>query len=144
MTDFKLNPSQQQWASKRSRQGASQSEQRRLLIEQKGRCALSGVELSFDVDECTPKKNGPGCHPLCASVDHKDPGNPRGGYQVICYALNDLKGHLPTECFGALCRTDAWKSLMQKWRDQASKNRNDREALRQLLRPNAAKEESGE
>jgi len=135
--DFTLSSSQQAWASKRGR-GASRAEQKRLLVAQMGRCALSGVELLFDVEERKAKKKGPGCHPLSPAVDHKDPGNPKGGYQIICYALNDLKGHLPTECFEALCCTDAWKKLMQNWRGQASKNRNDRGAFGRLLRPNAA------
>ncbi len=57
---------------------------------------------------------------------------------VICVD-NDLKGHLPPDCFNALSGTSAWQSLMDKWRRQATDNRNDREAFMRLLRPNAAK-----
>lgn len=136
MADFTLSPPQIEWASKRH-QGASPSEQRRLLRDQKGRCALSDVELLFDVKDRTPEKGGVGCHPLSPAIDHKDPGNPHGGYQIVCYALNDLKGHLPTECFEALCCTEAWRKLMSGWKAQAEKDRSDREAFRRLLRPNA-------
>ena len=125
-----------EWASK-PHQGASPSEQRRLLRDQRGRCALSGVELLFDVKDRTPQKGGLGCHPLSPAIDHKDPGNPHGGYQIVSYALNDLKGHLPADCFEALCETEAWQKLMQDWKAQAEKDTTDREAFRRLLRPNA-------
>jgi hypothetical protein len=51
--------------------------------------------------------------------------------------LNDLKGHLPPDCFQALSETSAWKSLMERWRVQALKDNFDREAFKRLLRPNA-------
>jgi hypothetical protein len=89
------------------------------------------------VRQRTPVKGGPGYHPLCPAVDHKDPGNPNGGFQIVCYALNDLKGHLPVECFDALSGTDAWRRLMLSWKEQAEKEPTNRDALRRLLRPNA-------
>jgi hypothetical protein len=93
--------------------------------------------MLFDVAEGTPETGGRGCHPLYPAVDHIDPGNPHGGHQIVCYALNDLKGHLPFDCFEALKLTEAWKKLMAQWREQAANNRTDREAFRRLLRPNA-------
>ncbi len=93
--------------------------------------------MLFDVAEGTPQTGGRGCHPLYPAVDHKDPGNPHGGHQIVCYALNDLKGHLPPDCFCALQRTKAWKRLMTCWRKQAAKDHTDRDAFRRLLRPNA-------
>lgn len=94
--------------------------------------------MVFDPKKGTPVKGGEGCHPLYPAVDHIDPGNPAGGYQIVCYALNDLKGHLPYDCFKALQSTDAWKKLMKMWVDQAEHDNKDREAFRRLLRPNAA------
>ncbi|MGO9441499.1 MAG: hypothetical protein ACLPXM_13245 [Terriglobales bacterium] len=136
MDEFRLTSEQERWALKR-RQGISPSELRKALIEQGGLCRFSQAPLLFEVSECTPMKGGRGCHPLCPAVDHKDPGNPEGGFQIVCYALNDLKGHLPVECFDALSASDAWKALMLKWREQAEKEPRNRDALMRLLRPNA-------
>lgn len=133
---MELTEQQKEWADKR-KQGASPKTLRDLLIEQEGKCALSGVNMIFDKKEGTPIKGGRGCHPLYAAVDHIDPGNRIGGYQIICYALNDLKGHLPPDCFKALSATKVWQKLMDKWRDQAQKDNADREAFKRLLRPNA-------
>jgi hypothetical protein len=133
---MELNQQQKKWASKR-RDGATPKILRSLLIQQKCKCALSGVEMIFDVNEGTPVNGGKGCHPLYAALDHKDPGNPNGGFQIICCAINDLKGHLPLDCFNDLEKTPAWQSLMERWRKQAETDRANREAFKQLLQPNA-------
>ena len=135
---YKLSPDQERWTSKK-RQGASPTRLKQILCDQKGLCSLSGAPLLFDVIEGTPKVNGPGCHPLYPAVDHIDPGNPKGGFQIICYALNDLKGHLPLDCFLALSETKAWKNLMQAWKEQAERDPRDRSALMRLLLPNSPK-----
>lgn len=134
---MELTEQQKIWVSKGRRQGLSAKTLRELLISQEGRCALSGVEMIFDTNEGTPVKGGRGCHPLYPAVDHVDPGNPVGGHQIVCYALNDLKGHIPTDCFEALSATPAWQALMLMWRDQSRKDNADREAFKRLLRPNA-------
>jgi len=128
---MKLNPQQERWASKR-RQGVAKKVLRSLLIQQECKCALSGAKMIFDKRQCTPVA-GKGCHPLYASVDHKDPGNP--DCQIVCYALNDLKGHLPLNCFNALKETIEWRSLMKRWK-QAACNPANRGAFMRLLRPN--------
>jgi len=138
---MELPPKQEKWASK-GRQGISKIDLRRILIEQKGKCAISGVDLIFDVKEGTPITGGEGCHPLYPAVDHIDSGNPQGGYQIVCYALNDLKGHLPVDCFEALQKTEAWKSLIRCWCQQAAKDRSDRTAFMKILRPNAKPKKS--
>lgn len=135
---MELTEEHKKWASKK-KQGASVVRLRELIIDQKGYCALSGVKMIFDKKKGTPVSGGKGCHPLYAAVDHKDPGNPEGGHQIVCYALNDLKGHLPFDCFEALRTTDAWKKLMEIWAKQAENDNKDREAFRRLLRPNAGK-----
>lgn len=124
------------WASKK-RQGASSTRLRELLIHQQGRCALSGVSLLFNVHEGTPLAGERGSHPLYPAVDHIDPGNPDGGHQIVCYALNDLKGHLPVDCFNDLVKTAAWHRLMLAWRQLASTPHATREDFYKLLRPNA-------
>jgi hypothetical protein len=133
---MELTDPQQRWAS-RGRRGVSRKTLREILVNQNGLCALSQVEMIFDLDEGKPIKEGRGTHPLYPSVDHIDPGNPQGGYQIICYALNDLKGHLSPDCFNALSETGAWHSLMDKWHRQATDDRSDRDAFMRLLRPNA-------
>jgi len=133
---MELNPQQEKWASKQ-RHGIKPKNLRLCLIQQKCKCALSGIEMVFDAKEGTPVKGGKGCHPLYAALDHKNPGNLNNGFQIVCYALNDLKGPLPLDCFDALERTDAWQSLMERWRKQADIDRADREAFKCLLRPNA-------
>ena len=137
MSDFMLTDLQEQWARKRRRQGLGTKRLRELLMKQRGRCALSDVELRFDIGDRVPQKSGLGCHPLSPAVDHIDPGNPDGGLQIICYALNDLKGHMPSDCFIALTHTEPWKNLMNRWREQAERNAQDRAAFKRLIRPNA-------
>jgi hypothetical protein len=98
------------------------------------------IKTDFYNIEGTPVSGGRGCHPLYPAVDHIDFGNYAGDYQIVCYALNDLKGHLPPDCFKALTKTSAWKKLMQMWVEQAKNDNKNREAFRRLLRPNAAPE----
>lgn len=94
MGEFKLDVDQERWARRRH-QGRGPKQLREMLKKQEGRCALSGAILLFDVNEGTPQKGGRGCHPLYPAVDHMDPGKPNGDFQIVCYALNDLKGHIP-------------------------------------------------
>lgn len=51
---MELTEQQKEWADKR-KQGASPKTLRDLLIEQEGKCALSGVNMIFDKKEGTPK-----------------------------------------------------------------------------------------
>ena len=131
---FALTKGMVEWAAK-GRQGLTKSELLVLLRGQHGRCALSNVEMIFTKRLRTPGEGkGHGCHPLCPAVDHIDPGNKNSRYQIICYALNDLKGALPADCFIALTKTKAWKELMKKWSAQAKKNESDFSAFKRLLR----------
>jgi len=115
-TKFYLTREMRSWV-KRKRRILPEKELIRLIEEKKNRCALSGVKMRFDKRSGTPVR-GRGCHPLYASVDHLSPGDNKKGYQIVCYALNDLKGHLPLDCFEALQETAAWKNLMRAWRYQ--------------------------
>lgn len=133
---YDLTEDQLQWAKKR-RQGVGPRGLRAMLVAKRGQCALSKVPMVFDRSERTPVRAGRGCHPLSPAVDHVDPGNHTGPRQIICYALNDLKGHLPTDCFEALVDTKSWDRLMKAWRAQARKDWSDREAFMRLLRPSA-------
>ena len=98
--DFELSKERTAWASTR-RQGVGPKRLRDLLASQDGRCALSNVPMLFDLLERTPERNGRGCHPLSPAVDHVEPGHASGRRQLVCDALNDLKGHLPAACFEA-------------------------------------------
>jgi hypothetical protein len=137
MDEFKLNALQESWASKK-RQGVPPSQLKRMLIKQKGLCALSHAPLMFVRSECRPEKGGPGCHPLCPAVDHIDPSDPNSDVQIVCFRLNDLKGFMPLGCFKALCDSEPWKVLMRKWKEQAEKNPKNRNALMRLI-PSKAK-----
>jgi hypothetical protein len=118
---YELSKLEKDWASK-GRQGLSPMELRDLLIKQEGRCALSRVPLNFEKKLGTPKACGLGCHPLYPAVDHIQCGTPKGRHQIVCYTLNDVKGHLPLECFKALKSTKAWKRFMEAWKSQAEKD----------------------
>ena len=130
-SQFTPSEEQKKWASK-SRQGAKKEILLELLKKQEGKCAISKVEMIFKPVEGRPVKGGRGCHPLYPAVDHIDPGNSNGGYQIVCYALNDLKGHLPVDCFNELMGTSAWKKLMAQWVEQAQNDRMNREAFKKL------------
>lgn len=132
---YKLTKEQNIWAKRRKQEQAPEA-LRRLIIRQKGRCALSEVKMIFDKKKGTPEKGGKGCHPLYAAVDHVSPGD-SNKFQLVCYALNDLKGHLPEDCFMALAKTEPWLRLMRKWGSQAKKAPNNRAAFKNLLRPHA-------
>ena len=130
---YRLTPDQKAWANKR-RQGLNPSHLEKLVIKQKGRCALSGALMIFDKAYGNPNINRRGCHPLYAAVDHVSPGNEEYGHQIVCYDLNDLKGHLPNKVFMELQNTSAWKDLMQQWKSQAENDRMDINAFKALLK----------
>ena len=123
------------WAARR-RQGLSRTQLIHLLIDQEERCALSGAPLLFRQDAAgTPQKDGLGVHPLSPAVDHIECGTGERGYQIVCYALNDVKGHIPFDCFEALARTEPWMDLMRRWSSQAASDPLNREAFRKLIFP---------
>ncbi|APH11925.1 hypothetical protein ASJ33_01530 [Dehalococcoides mccartyi] len=130
---YSLSDVQKVWAQ-RAKQGLSSSELQKLIIKQEGRCALSGALMIFDKTWGTPKINGQGCHPLYAAVDHISPGNREHGHQLVCYDLNDLKGHLPKKVFTELQNTSAWKDLMQQWRSQSENDPTNIAAFKALLK----------
>lgn len=131
--DYELTLAQEQWASKR-KHGLSPSKLKALIKKQKGQCALSGAEMIFDKEHGNPNVNSDGCHPLYAAVDHVSPSNDSYGFQLVCYDLNDLKGHLPYKIFKELQLTVAWGQLMDDWRSLAEKKRMDRKVLKELLK----------
>jgi hypothetical protein len=90
--------------------------------------------MIFDKAYENPNVNRRGCHPLYAAVDHVSPGNEEYGYQIVCYDLNDLKGHLPNKVFMELQNTSAWKDLMQQWKSQAENAPMDIVAFKALLK----------
>ncbi|AQX72744.1 hypothetical protein [Dehalococcoides mccartyi] len=128
-----LSDVQKVWAE-RGKQGLNSSDLQKLIIKQRGRCALSGAVMIFDKAWGNPNINRQGCHPLYAAVDHVSPGNREHGHQLVCYDLNDLKGHLPKKVFIELQKTSAWKNLMQQWRSQSENNPMDIAAFKALLK----------
>lgn len=130
-----LTAEHQRWAESAQRKyGRPRTYWLDLIVEQGARCAFSGARLRFDVTSGTPISGGAGCHPLYAAVDHCAPGRDDRGHQIVCYDLNDLKGHLPYECFEDLRATPSWQRLMAKWRQQAKVDPENREAFLNLRR----------
>jgi len=134
---FQLTDDHRRWARTRQRRyGGKIDDYLTLIHKQRGRCALSDVPLIFDASEGGGSiPGGPGCHPIYAALDHCAPGSNCHGFQVVSYALNDLKGHLPLDCFVALGRSTAWLRLMRVWRRQYHRDASDRQAFRRLLSP---------
>jgi hypothetical protein len=112
--EYELTPAQVEWARRR-RHGLSPSKLKDLIKKQKGLCALSGARLLFDKEYGNANVNTDGCHPLYAAIDHISPGTDLCGHQIVCYDLNDLKGHLPNKIFKELEVTKAWQQLMKDW-----------------------------
>ncbi len=75
-------------------------------------------------------------HPLYPAVDHIQCGTKERGHQIVCYALNDVKDHVPFDCFEALKRTEPWKELMRQWSSLAENDPHHREGFKRLIFPN--------
>lgn len=133
--NYEITSVHEEWASKR-KHGLSRSKLKELIKKQKGRCAMSGADMIFDKVHGNPNVNTQGCHPLYAAIDHISPSNDSHGYQIVCYDLNDLKGHLPYKIFKELQLTEAWKQLMSKWRSLAEEKDsiNNRDGFKNLIR----------
>lgn len=133
---FETTDDHKRWAANcKKRYGRTTDHYLQLVRVQEGRCAFSGVPLFFDSLNGTPVAGGQGCHPLYVALDHTAPGCDTQGHRIVCFALNDLKGHLPHDCFIALAETAAWQCLMLAWQHQASLDPADRKAFYALLRP---------
>ena len=131
--DYQLTTAQIEWASKR-KHGLSPSKLKELIKKQNGRCTLSGAEMIFEKTHGNPNINTRGCHPLYAAIDHISPSNDAYGFQLVCYDLNDLKGHFPYKVFKEVQLTEAWKHLMKQWRIIAEESPMNIEALKNVLR----------
>jgi hypothetical protein len=130
---YDLTPAQENWASKR-KHGLSPSRLKELIKKQKGRCALSGAQMIFNKEHGNPNINNRGCHPLYAAIDHISPSNDSYGHQIVCYDLNDLKGHLPYKIFKELQRTAAWRKFMNEWRLLSEKVPLDTDDFKKILK----------
>lgn len=130
--DYQLTEAQIKWTKNKKK--LSSSRLKELIKKQKGRCALSDALLIFDKEYGNPNINRAGCHPLYAAIDHISPTNESYGYQLVCYDLNDLKGHLPNKVFMEFQNTSAWKLLMRQWKSQSEKDSFDIRALQTLLK----------
>jgi hypothetical protein len=132
---FSFTDNHRRWSAAAARKhGGSVTYWLEMIGRQRARCAFSGAPLLFDAESGTSQKGGVGCHPLYAAVDHCDPGNDHLGHEIVSYDLNDLKGHLPVDCFADLRHTPAWGRLMGQWREQALLDP-ARESLRRIRRP---------
>jgi hypothetical protein len=135
MTSFVLNAEQRRWARNRAKAyRLKTSYVEGLIRQQRGCCAWSGVELIFDASSGTSVRGGVGPHPRFAALDHSSPGSDQAGHQIVCFDLNDAKGHLPFSCFEELRQCPSWHALMGKWFRQATVDPNDRFGFRSILR----------
>lgn len=133
MSYFQINNDHKRWidaAHKKYRHPKSFWED--LIKKQNGRCALTDAKLLFGAKNGTPKKGGPGSHPLYAAVDHVKPQSKEHGFQILCYDINDLKGHLPPILFNALIKTEEWKSFVKEWKELAGSFA-DRQMFKELI-----------
>lgn len=131
--NFEMTKEQEQWSRRaRRKYGKDQRFWENLIREQDGKCNLTKVPLLFDVRLGTPKKGGLGCHPLYAAVDHVEPGSD-DRFQILCYDINDLKGHIPKPLFGALKNTKAWKRFVKDWQKLAKEVADDKK-FKQLIK----------
>ncbi len=105
-----------------------------IIRGQNGRCKLTEAPLRFDVESGTPIKGGKGCHPLYAAVDHINPSQTDLGYQILCYDINDLKGHIPPFLFNALIATQNWNKFITTWRRAAELHPDNRDLLKQVIK----------
>jgi hypothetical protein len=131
--DYELSQEQTEWTGRR-RHSLSPSKLQELIKKQKGLCALSGAKMLFEKEYGSPNVNINGCHPLYAAIDHISPSNSTYGYQIVCYDLNDLKGHLSYKIFKELVLTEVWKQLMEAWRLLAEKNPMEVEAFKEAVK----------
>src|SRR5262245_13034434 len=96
-----------------------------------------GRSFFLMLSQVHPTPGDQGAHPIYAAVDHCSPGCEDLGHEIVSYDLNDLKGHLPPDCFADLRQCLSWKRLMENWRKQAHQNPNDRNAFRAIRRGSA-------
>lgn len=129
---YELTPEQVIWARKR-KHGLTPSRLKELIRSQRGRCALSGAQMIFDKGHGNPNINPSGCHPLYAAIDHISPTNDSYGHQIVCYDLNDLKGHLPFKIFKELQLTAAWRKFIIEWCLLSEKDPMNTDAFKKLL-----------
>jgi hypothetical protein len=136
--EFMIEAEHRRWAKSAARKyGRSISYWIDLIKTQNGRCAFSGAKLRFDAASGTAQAGGPGVHPIYAAVDHCSPGCDVLGHEIVSYDLNDLKGHLPPDCFADLRECPSWKRLMENWRRQADQAPEDRAAFLAVRRGTA-------
>jgi len=79
---------------------------------QDGKCALSGIEMTFTYDKAHPTTNAGAKHkkwPYNISPDQIDAGKGyvRGNVQFVCAQVNMMKGEVPTEVFLQIVRVIA-------------------------------------
>lgn len=94
---YSLSDVQKEWV-KSVKQGLSSSELQKLIIKQKGRCALSGAFMIFDKASENASIRKKGYHPLYASINHISKGKKKQDTQLVCYDLMKLKERLPRRC----------------------------------------------
>ncbi len=135
---FQITKNHERWAERAHRRRRKKSVQfwTELIKKQDGKCALTRAPLFFDRRSGTPQKGRLGCHPLYAAVDHITPRREDLGFQILCYDINDLKGHLPPPLFNALTQTKEWKRFSRTWKKLAGSFR-DRRTLKKLIKAGA-------
>jgi 5-methylcytosine-specific restriction endonuclease McrA len=118
---YKLDKEQTKWAS-RCKQGISPQMLRTLIVNQKGKCKLTNTKMLFNKTKHGTAEPGKGVHPLYAAIDHihpKDKGKRKPemkDIQLLCYAINDMKGHIPPRLFDLITGDNTeWKQFKRKW-----------------------------
>jgi hypothetical protein len=132
---FQLSTDHREWARRHSKKyKLAESYLLSLITQQAGVCAFSGVVMFFDRLSGTPVTGGVGQHPLYATLEHCSPGCDDEGHEIVCSDLNDVKAHLPSDCFAELRLTGSWKARMARWKNVAATSPADRAALKAILK----------
>jgi hypothetical protein len=130
MGNFEFTLKMESW-SKKTKQGVKPELLKQLIENQKGKCKLTGVDLEFDKSKLYEEENKGHCNPIYAVVDHISPSD-KGTridsideVQILCFAINDMKGNIPKKLFETLIKTNEWEKFVGDWKDCVSENKDN-------------------
>lgn len=54
--------------------------------------------------------------------------------QIVCYAINDMKGHLPEKLFNVIIKSDVWKKFANGWKDLSVNGKDEIEKFKDYIK----------
>jgi hypothetical protein len=125
------------WAERKIGKRKSASFLKKLIIWQKGKCALSGASLYFDA-KYGRDIDGNRCHPLYAEIDYVMISPTEYTCKIVCSRLNELKDRIAE--FGEIPYTAEWIKLLKRWKALAEKDPMNIRAFEELVGAGASAE----